>query len=89
MAARQQARGAQAAAEAKAARDYASPNAALKQQAADLNSQQAAVAAEAGRLDASKISDDGVYVAGRTSRRGPGTPPVMADRAATTATSPC
>ena len=69
-AARQQAQGAQAAAEAKAGQDYASRNAALKQQAADLKSQQAAVAAEAGRLDASKISDDGVYVAGQDIQAG-------------------
>ena len=35
-----------------------------------LKSQQAAVAAEAGRLDASKISDDGVYVAGQDIQAG-------------------
>ena len=69
-AARQQAQGAQTAAEEKAAQDYASRNAALKQQAADLKSQQAAAAAEAGRLDASKIGDDGVYVAGQDIQAG-------------------
>jgi TolA-binding protein len=55
---------AQQAADAKAAQAYKSRNAQLDLREAAVKRQETAIAAEAGQLHASEISDDGVYVVG-------------------------
>jgi peptidoglycan hydrolase CwlO-like protein len=82
-----QAQNATATANAKASAAYASRNTALSQQETTLKQQEKTVAAEAGRLQASQISGDGVYVVGKDIKPGMYPTSGSGDTGRTTATS--
>jgi hypothetical protein len=68
--AQDQAQHAMAIAEAKAKSDYAARNATLSQEASSLSQQQQSVKTELGQLQASQISNSGVYVVGQDIKSG-------------------